>query len=72
MTYLMETLIEAVLHPQRNFSRLMLAKVPRQYDVTSPDKYVRLQSVLDHISGMTDVYALDLFRRLNGDTLPAV
>ena len=28
--------------------------------------------VLDHISGMTDVYALDLFRKLNGLSLPAI
>lgn len=72
ITYLLDALTEAVIHPERNFSRLMLAKVPRQYDVHAPDMYGKLQSVLDHISGMTDVYALDLFRRLNGDTLPAV
>jgi dGTPase len=28
--------------------------------------------VIDHISGMTDVYALDLYRKLNGMSLPAV
>lgn len=72
MTYLLDTLTEAVLHPERNFSRLMLAKMPGQYDFNAPDLYGKLQSVLDHISGMTDVYALDLYRRLNGDTLPAV
>lgn len=72
MTYLLDALLDAVLHPERNFSRLMLVKVPRQYDVNSPDLYTKVQSVLDHVSGMTDVYALDLFRRLNGDTLPAV
>lgn len=72
ITYLLDTLTEAVLHPDRNFSRLLLAKMPRQYDHRAPDMYGKLQSVLDHISGMTDVYALDLYRRLNGDTLPAV
>ena len=30
-----------------------------------------LQAVLDHISAMTDVYALDLYRKLNGMSLPA-
>lgn len=72
ITYLLDALTEAVLHPERNFSRLMLAKIPEQYDVNAPTQYGRLQSVLDHISGMTDVYALDLYRKLNGDTLPAV
>lgn len=72
ISYLLETLIDAVMHPEKNFSRLMLSKVPEQYDVHNPDIYTKLQGVLDHISGMTDVYALDLYRRLRGDTLPAV
>ena len=72
ITYLMQTLIDAVMHPERNFSKLIMEKMPRQYESSSPDIYTRLQSVLDHISGMTDVYALDLFRKLNGHSLPAV
>lgn len=69
---LLGTLVEAALNPGRNFSRLLLAKVPRQYDTGAPDVYGKIQGVLDHISGMTDVYALDLFRTLNGHSLPAV
>lgn len=72
INYLMSNLVEAVMHPERNFSRLLLSQVPRQYDMNGPDTYSRLQGVLDHISGMTDVYALDLFRKLNGHSLPAV
>lgn len=72
INYLMETLTEAAMHPDRNFSRLLLSQFPQQYDVAAPDLYGKIQAVLDHISGMTDVYALDLFRKLNGQTLPAV
>lgn len=72
LTYLLHTLMEAVVNPERNFSRLILSTVPRQYDVSAPTLYGRIQSVLDHVSGMTDVYALDLFRKLNGHSLPAV
>lgn len=72
ITYLMEALTEAVLYPDRHFSRLLLEKVPRQYDIRSVDLYTRVQSVLDHVSAMTDVYALDLFRRLTAYSLPAV
>lgn len=72
ITYLLDTLMEAVLHPEKNYSRLLLTIIPKQYDTTAPTLYERVQSVLDHISGMTDVYALDLFRRLNGHSLPAV
>ena len=72
INYLMETLVEAALYPEKNFSRLLLSQIPQQYDITAPDIYGKLQGVLDHISGMTDVYALDLFRKLNGHSLPAV
>ena len=34
--------------------------------------YGKLQAVVDYISGMTDVYALDLYRKINGMSLPAV
>ena len=72
ITFLLDRLIDAVLNPQKNYSRLLLSRIPHQYDTSAPTIYGRLQSVLDHISGMTDVYALDLFRKLNGLSLPAV
>lgn len=55
-----------MLNPDLNYSRLLLAKFPDQYDVQAPTLYGRLQAVLDHVSAMTDVYALDLYRKLNG------
>ncbi|MDE6578232.1 MAG: dNTP triphosphohydrolase, partial [Muribaculaceae bacterium] len=72
LTYLMDALMDAVLNPEKNFSKLLLLKMPKQYDIYAESLYERIQSVLDHISGMTDVYALDLFRKLNGHSLPAV
>ncbi|MDE5880634.1 MAG: dNTP triphosphohydrolase [Muribaculaceae bacterium] len=72
LTYLMDSLMEAVLHPERHSSQLLLLRMPRQYEVNAEGLYERVQSVLDHLSGMTDVYALDLFRKLNGHSLPAV
>ena len=72
ITYLMNVLMDAVLNPGKSVSPMILSKIPRQYDFRSPDVYGRVQAVLDHIAGMTDVYALDLFRKLNGHSLPAV
>jgi len=72
ITYLMEKLIEAVTRPELNYSRLLLAKFPEQYDVSAPTLYGKIQAVLDHISAMTDVYALNLYRTLEGSSLPAV
>lgn len=72
ITYLLHTLMDAVMNPEKNYSRLLLNIIPKQYDTSAPTHYEKIQSVLDHISGMTDVYALDLFRKLNGHSLPAV
>ena len=72
ITFLMEKLIHAVRYPELNYSALLLSKVPEQYDIEAPTLFGKIQAVLDHISGMTDVYALDLFRKLNGLSLPAV
>lgn len=69
ITFLMEKLIHAVRYPGLNYSMLLLSKVPQQYDVNAPDLYGKIQAVVDHVSGMTDVYALDLYRRLNGMSL---
>ncbi|MBQ7852920.1 MAG: dehydrogenase, partial [Muribaculaceae bacterium] len=70
--FLMEKLIHAVRYPQLNYSHLLLSKVPQQYDVNAPTLFGKIQAVIDHVSGMTDVYALDLYRKLNGMSLPAV
>ncbi len=72
ITFLLDKLVHAVLNPELNYSKLLLSRVPRQYDTTAPDLFARIQAVLDHVSAMTDVYALDLYRKLNGMSLPAV
>lgn len=69
ISFLIDELVKAVLNPDLNYSRLLLSKIPRQYDVNAPTLYGKIQAVLDHISGMTDIYALDLYRKLNGMSL---
>lgn len=72
MTFLLEKLVHAVCNPELTYSKLLLARVPEQYEVDADTLYGRIQAVVDHISAMTDVYALDLYRKLNGMSLPAV
>lgn len=72
VTFLMDKFIDAVVHPELNYSRLLLSRVPSQYDTGAESLYHRVLAVLDHLSAMTDVYALDLYRKLNGNSLPAV
>ncbi len=72
ITFLLEKLTHAVTHPDLYYSRLLLSQVPQQYDVNAKNLYERLLAVVDHVSAMTDVYALNLYRKLNGHDLPAV
>jgi len=70
--YLLETMIDAMMNPAHSYSELLLNRVPEQYDVHAPTVYGKVQCALDYISGMTDVYALDLYRKITGQSLPAV
>jgi dGTPase len=58
---------DAVLLPDKAYSKLLLPFIPLQYKIDESDSvYHKLQSVIDFVSGMTDVYALELFRKING------
>ena len=72
MTFLIHEMVEAVMHPERAYSQLLLNRVSRQYQIHAPRLYDRLMAVLDYISGMTDVYALDLYRKINGMSFPNI
>ena len=69
---LVDLFIEAVSSPQKAYSQLLISRMSEQYDVAAPTLFGKVQAVLDYISGMTDVYALDLYRKINGNSLPAV
>lgn len=69
---LIELFIDAVMNPEKAYSKLLLNRVSSQYEVDSIGVYPRIMAVLDYISGMTDVFALDLFRKINGQSLPIV
>jgi len=42
------------------------------YDINSPDFETRVMAVIDFISGMTDVFALDIYQKIQGISLPIV
>ncbi len=70
--FLLDTFISAIENPETNYSRLLLNRVPEQYEVDAPLIYDRILSVIDYVSGMTDVYALDLYRKITGMSLPTI
>ncbi|WP_439182939.1 deoxyguanosinetriphosphate triphosphohydrolase [Carboxylicivirga taeanensis] len=67
---LLEEFIKAVTNPDDFYSRMLLPFIPEQFksDKDTP-LYEKIQSVLDFISGMTDVYALDLYKKISGTGL---
>ena len=71
-SHLIDSLTEAVMNQSHAYSKLLLQRIPEQYDTNAPTTYGKIQCVLDYISGMTDVYALDLYRKITGMSLPAV
>ena len=69
---LMEQFIEAAVHPERFYSRQLIGRVSSQYDISSDSLETRLMAVIDYVSGMTDVYALDEYQKISGISLPVV
>ena len=72
MATLMELMIEAIEHPERYYSRQLIGRVSSQYDIENPSIESRIMAVIDYISGMTDVYALDVYQKICGISLPLV
>ena len=69
---LLEVFIEAILNPEEEISKKMLRLVPAQYDGLHPTTYEKVQAIVDLVSGMTDLYALDLYRKIKGINIPGV
>lgn len=72
MATLMEQFTEAVVHPEKFYSQQLIKRVSSQYDIENENLETRIAAVIDYISGMTDVYALDVFEKINGLSLPIV
>lgn len=70
ISQLLDCYIKAAFHPQDAYSRQLLDRVPSQYDVRAVLPYDRIMAVLDFLSGMTDVYAVDLYRMIQGIEIP--
>ncbi len=69
---LLEVFTEAILNPGEGVSRKMLQLIPAQFGKDITSTYEKIQSVVDFVSGMTDLYALDLYRKIKGINIPGV
>ena len=69
---LLDHFVAAVLNPEKAYSKQLLMRIPEQYETTNENCYEKIMAVLDYISGMTDVYALDLYRKITGMSMPSL
>ncbi len=67
---LLQEFVEATLDPDNFYSKKLLSLIPEQYNHNGNDEYLKIMSILDFVSGMTDVFALDLYRTIKGIKLP--
>lgn len=63
---LMHEFCEAILHPNSIYNQKLLSLLPDQFRPKTDDTYAKIQSVIDYISNMTDVYAMQLYKDLRG------
>jgi dGTPase len=71
---LLKEFVHAVLHPQLSKSGKIIKLVSAQFPLTQDPKdvYHNIQSLVDFISGMTDLYAIDIYRKITGITIPEI
>jgi len=64
----------AILDPGNVKSEKLLQLISRQFAIErTPDRlYNDIQSVVDFIAGMTDLYAVDLYRKITGMAFPQI
>ena len=72
MQTLMQQFVGAAVHPERFYSKHLISRVSSQYSINASDLETRIMAIIDYISGMTDVYALDVYQKINGISLPIV
>ncbi len=69
---LLDNFCKAIINPDNAYNSKVLRLLPEQYQSNDGSNYQKLMSILDFISGMTDLYALEQFRVLQGINLPGI
>ncbi|MBS3807126.1 MAG: deoxyguanosinetriphosphate triphosphohydrolase [Bacteroidales bacterium] len=63
---LMKEFTYAVSHSGSQYARKLLSLVPGQFTPQQGSTYERIRSVVDFVAGMTDLYAVDLYKDIQG------
>jgi len=63
---LLAEFVPATLHPDSYYAKKLITLIPQQYHYKGDNPYQRIQVAVDFVSGMTDLYAIELYRKLMG------
>lgn len=67
LSELLQEFVTATLQEEKSlYSSQLLRLLPSQLIVNEQDSYTKIFSVIDYISGMTDVYSLEMYRKIKG------
>ncbi len=55
-----------------SYQQKLVNLMPRQFYTDQPDAYSKIMAVLDYVSGMTDLYAVELYSRIKGMSFPSL
>lgn len=68
---LLDKLISSILDDENAYAKGLLRLIPSEYVVAKDaSNYTKIRSILDFVAGMTDDYALNMYRTLEGMQLP--
>src|SRR5690606_3336536 len=70
MNALLEEFVPAYLKSNKSmFDKKLVAMVPEQFHADRDDAYSKNRAVLDYVSGMTNVYAVERYHKIQGMSL---
>lgn len=72
MEGLLEEFIPAVIHNNTHYYKKLVQLIPKHFLSQKQDTYSQIQSVLDFVSGMTDLYAVELYSKIKGISFPSL
>lgn len=70
---LLEEFVPAIVsNDKSHYHKKLLALMPAQFHTDEDNLYAKVQSVVDYISGMTDLYAIEMYRKIKGISIPTI
>ncbi len=68
---LIEGWFESEQNPKDRFAQKIVSLIPKQFQLTPEhSNYDKILHIVDFVSGMTDLFAVELFQKLKGYTFP--